>query len=155
MALELESPAFGQGETIPKKYTCEGENVSPPLRWKGAPAATKSFVLLCNDPDAPGGVFHHWAAYDVPPEQVEIAEGHGPETLAGSFRQAVNDFGKPGYAGPCPPKGHGTHHYHFRLMALAEDELPAAPDADCAEIETIAERHVIEEVELVGTYRRG
>lgn len=154
MALQLTSPAFGQGEAIPKKYTCEGDDVSPPLRWQGAPAATKSFVLLCNDPDAPTGVFRHWAAYDIPAEQVEIAEGHGAETLAAGFKQAVNDFGKPGYGGPCPPRGHGTHHYHFRLMALVEDTLPAAPDADCAEIETIAERHVIEEVELVGTYRR-
>lgn len=154
MALQLTSPAFEQGGTIPQKYTCDGQNVSPPLRWRGMPDGTRSLVLLCNDPDAPGGLFRHWAAYDIPPEWIELQEGYGPESLAEGFKQAVNDFGKPGYGGPCPPKGHGPHHYHFRLMALAEPDLPLAPGASCAEVEAAAERHVFAEVELVGIYER-
>jgi len=152
--MELKSPAFAQGETIPKKYTCEGEDISPPLQWSGAPAETQSFVLVCNDPDAPGGLFHHWAAYDIPAEWSELAEGHGPETLGDGFKQAINDFGKPGYGGPCPPKGHGMHHYHFRLMALAEPDLPVASTASCAEVIAAAERHAVAEIELVGLYAR-
>jgi Raf kinase inhibitor-like YbhB/YbcL family protein len=154
MALQLTSPAFEQGGEIPKKYTFDGDNVSPPLRWRGTPDGVQSFVLLCNDPDAPGGIFRHWAAYDIPAHWTELAEGHGPETLGNGFKQAINDFGAPGYAGPRPPEGHGVHHYHFRLMALSEPSLPAAPDASCAEVEAIAERHVFAEAELVGTYER-
>jgi len=81
MALTLSSPAFGQGEAIPKRYTCEGDDLSPPLRWSAPPDGTRSFVLLCNDPDAPGGTFRHWAVYDIPAERLELEEGFGPETL--------------------------------------------------------------------------
>ena len=81
MALQLSSPAFEQGGEIPKRYTCDGDNLSPPLRWRDTPDDTRSFVLLCNDPDAPGGIFRHWAAYDIPADWVELAEGYGPETL--------------------------------------------------------------------------
>jgi Raf kinase inhibitor-like YbhB/YbcL family protein len=77
MALALTSPAFGQGEQIPKKYTCEGDNISPPLRWNGTPDGTGSFVILCHDPDAPGGIFRHWAVYDIPPDRLELKEGTG------------------------------------------------------------------------------
>ncbi len=154
MALELTSPVFEQGGAIPRKYTCDGENVSPPLRWRGVPDGTRSFVLLCNDPDAPSGLFRHWAAYDIPPSWIQLEEGYGPQHLADRFKEAVNDVGKPGYGGPCPPKGHGEHHYHFRLMALAEPELPLAPGASCAEVEAAAERQVFAEVELVGIYER-
>ena len=80
-------------------------NLSPPLRWRGTPHGTRSFVLLCHDPDAPGGTFRHWAAYDIPGDRVELTEGHGAETLGDGSKQAVNDFGKPGYAGPCPSPG--------------------------------------------------
>ena len=154
MALELSSSAFGQGEQIPKKYTCDGDNVSPPLRWRGVPDDTRSFVLLCNDPDAPGGTFRHWAVYDIPPDRLELHEGFGPESLQDGLKEGINSFGKPGYGGPCPPKGHGTHHYHFRLMALAEPDLPVATTASCAEVITAAERQAIAEVELVGLYAR-
>lgn len=154
MALDLTSPAFGQGEEIPRKYTCGGDNVSPPLGWNGTPDGTRSFVLLCNDPDAPGGTFRHWAAYDIPPDRLELREGHGPETLHDGVRQAINDFGTPGYGGPCPPEGHGAHHYHFRLMALSEPSLPLAPGCSCEEVEAAAERHVFAETELVGLYQR-
>ena len=154
MTMQLESSAFQQGTEIPKKYTCDGENVSPPLRWTGDRPGTRSYLLVCHDPDAPRGLFRHWAAYDIPPTWTELKEGYGPESLGDGFRQAVNDFGVPGYGGPCPPKGHGAHHYHFRLMALAVETLPVASSASCAEVEAVAERHVIGEVELVGIYGR-
>ena len=89
-----------------------------------------------------------------PRPRTGLEEGYGAESLGDGFKQAVNDFGKPGYGGPCPPKGHGAQHYHFRLMALAVETLPVAPSASCAEVEAIAERHAIGEVELVGIYGR-
>src|SRR5690606_5678044 len=115
MAFTLESPAFENGQTIPEAYVREGGNLSPPLRWSGAPAGTRSFLLVVEDPDAPRGVFRHWAVYDIVAERTELPEGTaGPER----FRQGVNDFGNDRYDGPRPPKGHGIHHYHFRLSAL-------------------------------------
>jgi Raf kinase inhibitor-like YbhB/YbcL family protein len=154
MALALTSLAFGQGEQISRKYTADGESISPPLRWSGTPDDTGSFVLLCNDPDAPGGIFRHWAVYDIPPDRLELKEGHGPETLRDGLKQAINDFDRPGYAGPRPPEGDGMHHYHFRLMALSEPSLSLGPDASCEEVEAAAERHVFAETELVGLYER-
>lgn len=86
VALQMTSPAFEQGGEIPKQYTSDGDNVSPLLRWQGTPDGTRSFVLLCNDPDAPGGTFRHWAAYDIPGDWLELSEGHGPETIGDGFR---------------------------------------------------------------------
>ena len=154
MALALSSAAFGQGEVIPKKYTCDGDDASPPLRWRGAPEGTRSLVLLCHDPDAPGGTFRHWAVYDIPVRQLGIEEGYRPEPTPDGPRQAINDFGRRGYGGPCPPEGHGEHHYHFRLMALSEPSLPLGPDASCEEVEAAAERHAIGETQLAGVYQR-
>lgn len=153
MALQLSSSAFEQGAEIPKKYTCEGDNVSPPLRWRDPPPGTRSYLLVCHDPDAPGGTFRHWAAHEIPTERLELKEGDGNERSEG-LEQAVNGFGKAAYGGPCPPEGHGVHHYHFRLMALSEPSLPVASDASCAEVEAVAEPHIIAEAELVGTYQR-
>jgi Raf kinase inhibitor-like YbhB/YbcL family protein len=153
-ALELSSPAFRQGERIPRKYTCEGDNVSPPLRWRGTPDGTRSLVLLCNDPDAPGGTFRHWAVYDIPADRLELQEGQGRKTPHPGPKQAINGFGKPGYGGPCPPRGDAAHHYHFRLMALSESSLPLASNVRCEEVEAAAERHVLAQTELVGLYQR-
>ena len=113
--MKLVSSAFADGAAIPRRFTCDGENLSPPLQWSGAPAGTRSFVLLCDDPDAPAGTWHHWAVYDVPPVLTDLADG---AALNMKMKQAVNDFRKVGYGGPCPPRGHGPHHYHFRLLAL-------------------------------------
>ncbi len=154
MALKLSSSAFAQGETIPKQYTCDGRNLSPPLRWSGAPDGTRSFLLVCGDPDAPSGIFHHWAAYDIPADRTGLEAGHGPESLGDGFGQAINDFGKSGYGGPCPPRGHGVHHYHFRLSALSEASLPVTSSATCVEVMAIAQPYIIEFVELIGTYSR-
>jgi len=154
MALRLTSPAFAQGGQIPRKHTCDGDNVSPPLQWSGVPEGTQSFLVVCDDPDAPSGVFQHWAAFDIPGDRRSLDEGHGPETLADGFRQAINDFGRPGYGGPCPPRGDPPHRYHFRLSALSEPSLPAAPTASCAEVIALARPYVLEFVELVGLYGR-
>jgi hypothetical protein len=154
MPLRLISSAFQQGGNIPRKYTCDGDNISPPLAWTGVPEGTRGFLLVCHDPDAPSGMFHHWAAYDIPHHWRALSEGHGAETLADGFRQAINDFGKPGYGGPCPPRADKAHRYHFRLCALSEASLPAASSATCQEVIALADPYVLEFAELVGHYRR-
>ena len=154
MPLKLTSAAFRQGSDIPTKYTCDGDNVSPSFAWSGAPEDTRSFLLVCDDPDAPGAIFHHWAAFDIPPHWRGLKEGHGAESLGDGFRQAINDFGKPGYSGPCPPPGDKPHRYHFRLSALSESSLPVGPSATCVEVIALASPYVLEFVELVGVYQR-
>ena len=149
--MKLVSSAFADGAAIPRRFTCDGENLSPPLQWSDAPASTRSFVLLCDDPDAPAGTWHHWAAYDLPPTVTELADG---AALNKNIKQAVNDFRKTGYGGPCPPNGHGPHHYHFRLRALSTDHLRAQANASCPEIEREARKYTIVEAILVGWYER-
>ena len=135
----LSSPSFRNNQPMPAKFSCEGEDASPVLKWEGAPAGTKSFTLIADDPDAPGGTWVHWVAYDIRaselPENVAKVDDTGvmyydfPDTSKAkswSARQGMNDFGKVGYGGPCPPRGHGVHHYHFRLYAL-DAELKLAP----------------------------
>lgn len=166
MVLQLSSPAFGNGERMPEQYTCEGDDMSPPLQWSAAPSGTKSFAVLCDDPDAPNGTFHHWALFDLPAVQTEIHDGYaneahvaevGPAVAIGTVRtvrQAVNDFGNAFWGGPCPPPGHGTHHYHFRLLALDVERLDVGESPDCTAVASAARPHVIEEAELIGTYSR-
>jgi len=152
--MALVSPDFNPGETIPERFTCDGDNVSPAFRWTGVPEGTKELLLVCDDPDAPGGVFHHWAAYGIAPETSFLRSGFGAASMEPGFMQAVNDFGRPGYGGPCPPKGDKPHSYHFRLSALREKITSAAPGATCLEIMVLSRPHVIEFVELVGLYGR-
>lgn len=154
MPLRLTSTAFRQGGDIPKKYTCDGGNLSPPFTWTGVPEGTRSFLLVCDDPDAPAETFHHWAAFDIPANWRRLEEGHGAESLANGFRQAINDSGKPGYIGPCPPPGDKPHCYHFALSALSEPSLPVGPSANCVEVMAVATPYVLESVELVGLYQR-
>jgi len=152
--MELRSNGFRDGTAIPRRFTCDGENVSPPLEWSDTPAGTRSFVLLCDDPDAPAGTWHHWAAYDVPANQTGLAEGAGRGAAGKGFKQAINDFRKPGYGGPCPPHRHGIHRYHFRLLALSVDRLPLGTKPSCKEVEREARKHTISEATLVGLYER-
>lgn len=155
MAFTLTSPAFRPGDRVPVKYTCGGEDVSLPLEWQGVPVGTKSLALICLDPDAPSGVFHHWAIFDIPPDMLELAEGVArTENLAGGIRQAANDFGKIGYSGPCPPRGHGVHHYHFRLFALNAAHLDAGRKPDSADVLAAAQEHTVAVAEIVGTFER-
>jgi Raf kinase inhibitor-like YbhB/YbcL family protein len=152
MAFSLKSSAFATGHVIPRKYTCDGINVSPPLEWLDVPAGSKNLLLVCYDPDAPGGAFYHWAAYDIAPDVKQLDEiPAGKED--GRFLQAVNDFGKPGYGGPCPPRGHKPHAYRFRLSALKE-RLEAPAGARCVQILRLAKPIEIGAAELVGYYGR-
>lgn len=154
MAFELQSRAFSQGEGIPSRYTCEGEDISPELGWSGAPEETRSFVVLCDDPDAPGGVWHHWAVFDIPADTGRLEESYPTDPQIGQVRQAVNDFGRVGYGGPCPPPGHGPHHYHFRVLALSRERLDLPSRPKCPQVKKAAEPHLIGEAELIGLYER-
>lgn len=153
MPLTLTSPAFADGDTIPVKYTRDGENLSPPLKWNGAPDGTKSYAVVVEDPDAPNGTFRHFAAYDIPADRAELPQSvdTGPER---AITYARNDFGSEAYDGPEPPPGHGLHHYHFRLAALDVPTIKLPPDAGVEAVWREAQKHVIEQDEIVGTYER-
>jgi hypothetical protein len=150
--MQLRSSAFPDGTTIPRRFTCDGTDLSPPLDWSDAPETTRSFVLLCDDPDAPAGTWHHWAAYDIPADRAALVEGAAQQGKG--FKQAINDFQQPGYGGPCPPRGDGIHRYRFRLLALAVDRLPARREPSCQAVEREASKHLLAEATLIGTYQR-
>lgn len=152
MAFTLQSPAFRDGQEIPRKYTRNGKNVSPPLSWKDAPAQTKSFALIVEDPDAPSGTFRHWGIYDIRPERTQLPEATTTGAETETLGHGVNDFGNSHYDGPQPPKGHGVHHYHFRLAALDVDTLHLGPKAGIGDIWAKAQPHILAETELVGTF---
>jgi Raf kinase inhibitor-like YbhB/YbcL family protein len=143
----LESSAFEHAKPIPARHTCEGEDLSPPLRWTNVPDGTRSLALIVDDPDAPSGVFTHWVAWGLDPNVGELGEGEAAPS------EGKNDFGASGYRGPCPPPGHGAHRYHFRLYAL-EAELVLGSGAAKTELEQAIEGHVLTTAELVGTYER-
>ena len=150
-ALELESAAFGQGDTIPIRYTCEGADLSPPLVWQGAPQDTKSFVLICVDPDAPSGTCIHWLLFNLPPDTTQLHEGlFNREALPNGALQGINSFGHVGYQGPCPPPGPG-HRYIFTLYAL-DSMLQLTNSASKAQIDAAMHGHILAQSELVGTY---
>ncbi|HYY06674.1 MAG TPA: YbhB/YbcL family Raf kinase inhibitor-like protein [Candidatus Limnocylindria bacterium] len=153
MAFELKSRAFKPGETIPRKHTCDGEDVSPPLAWTDPPAGTKSFALVCDDPDAPAGTWVHWVLYGVPASARSLPEGVPPKaTHDDGSRQGTNDFRRTGYGGPCPPRG-APHRYYFRLYAL--DAVPElAPGATKAALLKAIGEHTLGQAELMGRYGR-
>ena len=146
--LSLTSDAFGEGGAIPVQYTCDGAGETPVLHWGEPPEGTKSFALVIDDPDAPSGTFRHWGIFDIPASARSIG---GPQRTGTGVK---NDFGKPGYGGPCPPKGHGAHHYHFKLFALDVGQLGVSAEAKVADVERAAQRHAVAMGELVGTYER-
>jgi Raf kinase inhibitor-like YbhB/YbcL family protein len=146
--LSLSSDAFREGQPMPTQYTCDGANQSPPLSWGEPPAGTKSFALVVDDPDAPNGTFRHWGVQGIAAATRGIPEG---SDLGGDI---LNDTGELGYAGPCPPKGHGLHHYHFKLFALDVDKLDVGPNAKVVDLENAAQKHAIAQGELIGTYER-
>ena len=152
MTLTLKSPAFREEEKIPDRYARGHGNVSPPLEWSGAPEGTRSFALLVEDPDAPRGLFRHWAVHDIPPDQTRLEEGEG--RADSDLRQGANDFGNTGYDGPQPPEGDGPHHYHIRLAALDTDHLDVGPRQRAEAVWDAAQGHILEETELVGTYEQ-
>jgi Raf kinase inhibitor-like YbhB/YbcL family protein len=152
--MRLRSDAFRDGSAIPQRYTCDGDDISPSLEWDAPPKDARSFVLLCDDPDAPGGTWHHWAAYDIPADLASLPEGVAQRAGQREFKQAINDFERTGYGGPCPPHLHGLHHYNFRLLALSINRLKTGKSPSCREIEREARKHVIAEAVLIGVYER-
>lgn len=144
----LNSGAFKADQQIPARYACDGEDVSPPLVWKGAPAGTKSFALILDDPDAPGGVFTHWTLFNLPSSVSELAEGAASEATL-EAQQGQTSWGKAGYGGPCPPSG--VHHYIFTLYAVDSLlDLPAG--ASKKQLLSALEGHILAQTELTGLY---
>ena len=160
--MRLASPAFRQGGEIPRKFTGEGEDVSPPLEWSRLPPDARELALVCEDPDAPRrpGTDHpfvHWVIYGIPLSERGLPEAIEPrERLRGDLRvvQGTNSFGWTGYSGPMPPEGHGVHHYRFRLFAL-DEELGLEPGMNRDELMAAIEGHVVATAECVGTFERG
>jgi Raf kinase inhibitor-like YbhB/YbcL family protein len=146
---ELGSPEFKSGEALPKSASCEGEGKSPALEWKTSAVDAKSFALIVDDPDAPKGTFTHWMLFDIPAGTRSL-----PHAATGPGISGRNDFDKAGYGPACPPKGHGVHHYHFRLFALDVETLGVAAGATRAQVDGALKAHVIGSVELIGTYER-
>jgi len=149
----LKSAGFAEGQPLPTQFTCDGADQSPPLSWSEPPQGTKSFALVVDDPDAPRGTFRHWAAFNIPQGTRSLPAGTGNGS-AGEIAQAENDFGRPGYGGACPPKGHGPHHYRFKLFALDTEKLDLPPNASIDQVEAAASEHQLGRAELTGTYER-
>ena len=149
MTFSLSSSAFDEGAPIPTRYSGEGDDVSPALAWSDPPPGTKSFALIVEDPDAPSGTFRHWGIYNIGGDVRSL-----PEAASRGFIGVANDFGDRNYRGPHPPRGHGVHHYHFRLAALDVDTLSLAPSAKVAELWRAVAPHLVAEASLVGTYQR-
>ncbi|MBO0859162.1 MAG: YbhB/YbcL family Raf kinase inhibitor-like protein [Chloracidobacterium sp.] len=155
MDIELSSAAFSEGEAIPIQYTCDGANVSPPLRWGGIPKNSQSLAIICADPDAPSGVFIHWVIYNLPPIVADVPEATPAteELIESGALQGRNDFNHIGYDGPCPPTGK-PHRYFFHLYAL-DIKLELGAGATKLEFDRAAKGHIIAEGRLMGTYKRG
>ena len=153
MAFELTSPAFKDGEVIPPRYTCEGEDLSPPLHWTVPPPATKSFVIVADDPDAPVGTWVHWVIYNLPLDLRGLSEGVPPKDhLPNGSMQGLNDFKRIGYGGPCPPRGK-PHRYYFKLYAL-DAVLNVKPCATKHQVLEACQGHVLAEAQLMGRFSR-
>jgi Raf kinase inhibitor-like YbhB/YbcL family protein len=156
---EISSPAFKLGEVMPPRYTGEGEDVSPPLAWSGAPEGTREFALICHDPDAPGGEWHHWVLYNIPASVISLPESLPRQAELGApagARQGLNSWPSQnvGYRGPMPPKGSGPHRYIFSLFAL-DDRIELPPgEATADRLERAMADHVLAECQTIGTYQR-
>ncbi len=154
MTLKITSPAFADGASIPQKYTCEGEDLSPPLEFSGVPAGAKSLALIVDDPDAPDPkapkmTYVHWVLFDLPPDTIEIVEGM--VALPAGTKSGLNDWKRTGYGGPCPPIG--RHRYFFKLYAL-DTKLEGLSAAIKADVVAAMQGHVLAEAQTVGTYEK-
>jgi len=150
--MEITSSAFKEGAFIPGKFTCDNIDISPPLEWSQIPEGTKTFALICDDPDAPMGTYVHWVLFNLPGNLQELPE-HMPteKVLKNGARQGINDFGEIGYGGPCPPGG--THRYYFKIYAL-NMELDSDPGITKKELLRAMEGHILAEGQLMGRYNR-
>jgi Raf kinase inhibitor-like YbhB/YbcL family protein len=156
MALTLTSPAFANGHEIPSDFTCEGADISPALSWSGAPAGTKSFALIVDDPDAPDPAapkmtWVHWVLYNIPADATRLPEAVDSDELPTGTREGKNDWKRTGYGGPCPPIG--RHRYYFKLFAL-DRVLPDLGTPVKAELEKSMTGHILEKTELLGLYQK-
>jgi Raf kinase inhibitor-like YbhB/YbcL family protein len=153
MKLDVTCTAFREGENVPRQYTADGKNISPPLQWGEPPEGTQSIALICDDPDAPRGTWVHWVLYNLPGDSRGLPEGvPGRDSLDGSSVQGKNDFGKVGYGGPSPPRGK-PHRYYFKVYAL-DAALGLEPGATKADLVAAMQGHVLAEGQLMGQYGR-
>ena len=150
--MKLTSSAFTEGTMIPVKYTCDGQNISPPLAWADVPAAAKTLALICDDPDAPAGLWVHWVAFNLPPEAGGLPEGvPADKSLKTGAVQGTNTGRRIGYSGPCPPGG--THRYFFKLYAL-DAPLSLTSSATAKDVQAAMKNHILGEAQLMGRYKR-
>lgn len=147
MSIQVSSTSFNQNSLIPKKYTCDGADISPQLSWNGVPANTKNIVLIMDDPDAPIGTFTHWVLFNIPATVTDLPEG-----VKGIGVEGVNDFRRIGYGGPCPPRG-SNHRYYFKFYAL-DTMLSLKEGAKRAEVEKAMQNHILAQGEFMGRYGR-
>jgi Raf kinase inhibitor-like YbhB/YbcL family protein len=151
--MQLSSTAFAEGQPIPARHTCDGDNVSPALMWSGVPPGAKSLVLIADDPDAPVGTWVHWVLYDLPPTAAELPEAlPRDQYIPEGAKQGLNDFKHLGYGGPCPPAGK-PHRYYFKVYAV-DAVLGLKPGATKKEVERAIEKHTLAQGQLMGTYKR-
>ena len=156
MTLVLNSPAFEWGQEIPIDYTCEGKDISPPLKWEGVPDGTRSLVLIIDDPDAPDPsapkmTWTHWVVYNLPPETTGLPAGIATEDLPSGTKESINDFKVTSYRGPCPPIGrHRYFHKLYALDTLAEVWRTLSKE----ELEDFMASHILAQAELMGTYQK-
>jgi Raf kinase inhibitor-like YbhB/YbcL family protein len=152
-AIEVSSPAFTNGSPIPKDCTADGKDMSPPLEWKGAPDGTKSLAIICDDPDAPRGVFVHWIIFNIDPKKKGLPEAiPASEVLEGGMKQGTNSMDKVGYKGPSPPKG-PAHRYFFKVYAL-DKVLDLAQGARKTQLTDAMQGHILAPGQVMGTYKR-
>ena len=148
MSFEITVSGFANGGHVPPRHTCDGEDVSPAIHWKGAPDEALGFVLILDDPDAPVGTWNHWLLYDIPNTTESLPEG-------GSAGQSgTNDFGRSGYGGPCPPRGHGPHRYFFKVFAMNTPSLGLPAGAKRADLDAAMLGKVLAQAEYMGRYER-
>ena len=153
--MRLTSAGFKGGGMLPPRFTCDGAEVSPPLHWEDVPDGTQAFALICEDPDAPSGVFTHWVLFNLPPRNRELAQGVPKEAvLSIGARQGINSFGDIGYGGACPPRSDREHRYFFKLYAL-DVHLALKPGAKKEQLLDAMADHILAEAELMGRYKRG
>lgn len=151
MAFQLILRGLREDALIPRRFTCDGENISPAMEWIGEPDGTKSFSLIVDDPDAPVGTWNHWLLWDLPGALHSLEEKFQPGKLGHS---GLNDFGQLGYGGPCPPRGHGPHRYFFKLFALQRESLGLKTGAKRAEVDRALKGQVLGEAQFMGRYER-
>jgi hypothetical protein len=152
--MKLVSTAFANEETIPTRFTCEGDDISPPLSWSGFPKDTKSLALILDDPDAPMGTFTHWLLYNIPTNLSELEEGISlSKKLPEGIREGFNDFGNQGYGGPCPPRNKGAHRYYFRLYALNQ-ALELSGRVTRRQLLDAIHNKILGETDLMGRFER-